>query len=53
MATDVQICSDCGWTVTDDNVNPYRKQCPKCEADLFGREEIQWFGGHGAEGREW
>ncbi|SMO81460.1 hypothetical protein [Halorubrum cibi] len=47
MATDVQICSDCGWQLSgQDKVNPHRKKCPECGAYYFGREEVQWFGGN-------
>ena len=42
MTTSANIC-DCGWTETGDNVNPNRKQCPKCGAPFFEREEIRWF----------
>jgi len=53
MGIDVQICSDCGWQQTGDQINPNRKKCPNCGAGHFDREEIQWSGGHGAGGKEW
>lgn len=43
MTTDVNLCTKCGWSETEPDLNPHRQKCPECGSTYEYREEVRFF----------
>ena len=43
MTADVNLCEDCGWVESGDEMNPNRMKCPECGNTFAYSETVRRF----------